>query len=143
MSAYVTDSGITLAQEAIHEKTNEIPVFQEMLTYLDVDSKVVTADAMHCQRETSRRIVQKKGDYLFGLKENQPSLLADVRLFFEDNIHRDQWESCQTAEQNAGRIEKRICVKQPIFPGWRSTNGPESKEALMEEFLWEADKKCL
>ena len=111
LSAYVTDSGITLAQEAIHEKTNEIPVFQEMLTYLDVESKVVTADAMHCQRETSRRIVQKKGDYLFGLKENQPPLLADVRLFFEDNIHRDQWESCQTAEQNAGRIEKRICRK--------------------------------
>ena len=107
----MTDSGITLAQEAIHEKTNEIPVFQEMLTYLDIESKVVTADAMHCQRETSRRIVQKKGDYLFGLKENQPSLLADVRLFFEDNIHRDQWESCQTAEQNAGRIEKRICRK--------------------------------
>ena len=74
LSAYVTDSGITLAQEAIHEKTNEIPVFQEMLTYLDVESKVVTADAMHCQQETSRRIVQKKGDYLFGLKENQPPL---------------------------------------------------------------------
>jgi len=51
---------------------------QEMLTYLDVESKVVTADAMHCQRETSRRIVQKKGDYLFGLKENQPSLLGLV-----------------------------------------------------------------
>ena len=111
LSAYVTDSGITLAQESIHEKTNEIPVFQEMLTYLDVEGKVVTADAMHCQRETSRRIVQKKGDYLFGLKENQPSLLADVRLFFEDSINRDQWESCQTAEQNAGRIEKRICRK--------------------------------
>ena len=111
LSAYVTDSGITLAQETIHEKTNEIPVFQEMLTYLDVESKVVTTDAMHCQRETSRRIVQKKEDYLFGLKENQPSLLSDVRLFFEDNIHRDQWESCQTAEQNAGRIEKRICRK--------------------------------
>ena len=99
-----------------------------MLTYLDVESKVVTADAMHCQRETSRRIVQKKGDYLFGLKENQPSLLADVRLFFEDNINRDQWESFQTAEQNAGRIEKRICRKAtdtswlevPKWPGLRS-----------------------
>ena len=82
----MTDSGITLVQEAIYEKTNEIPVFQEMLTYLDVESKVVTADAMHCQRETSRRIVQKKGDYLFGLKENQPSLLAGVRLFYETGV---------------------------------------------------------
>ena len=84
LSAYIPSSGIILAQEAIHEKTNEIPVFQEMLTYLDVEGKIVTEDAMHCQRETYRRIIQRKGDYLFGLKENQPSLLADVRLYFED-----------------------------------------------------------
>ena len=64
---------IVPAQESIHEKTNEIPVFQEMLTYLDVEGKTITADAMHCQRETSRRIIQGKGDYLFGLKENQPN----------------------------------------------------------------------
>ena len=81
LSTYVIDSGITLAQEAIHEKTNEIPVFQEMRTYWDVESKVVTAGAIHCQRETSRWIVQKKGDYLFGLKENQPSLLGTFACF--------------------------------------------------------------
>ena len=111
LSAYVTSSGITLAQESIHEKTNEIPVFQEMLTYVDVEGKTVTADAMHCQRETCRRIIQRKGDYLFGLKENQPSLLADVRLFFEDQSNKNEWESSQTVEKNAGRIEKRICRK--------------------------------
>ena len=111
LSAYVTDSGITLAQEAIDKKTNEIPVFQEMLTYLDVKGKVVTADAMHCQRETCHKIIHKKGDYLFGLKENQPSLLEDVRLFFEDDINDATCESCQTIEKNAGRVEKRICRK--------------------------------
>ena len=83
LSAYLTDKGIVLAQESIHEKTNEIPVFQEMLTYLDIEGKTVTADAMHCQRETCRKVIQRKGDYLFGLKENQPSLLEDVRLFFK------------------------------------------------------------
>ena len=65
LSAYITESGVVLAQEAIHEKTNEIPVFQEMLTYLDVKGKTVTADAMHCQRETCRKVIQGKGDYLF------------------------------------------------------------------------------
>lgn len=53
LSAYVTDSGLVLAQEVIHEKTNEIPVFQEMLTCLDIEGKTVTTDAMHCQRETA------------------------------------------------------------------------------------------
>ena len=110
LSAYITESGVVLAQEAIHEKTNEIPVFQEMLTYLDVKGKTVTADAMHCQRETCRKVIQGKGDYLFGLKENQPSLLEDVRLFFEKPAG-EALESFQTLEKNAGRIEKRSCYK--------------------------------
>ncbi len=128
LSAFVTSSGITLAQESIHEKTNEIPVFQEMLTHMDVEGKTVTADAMHCQRETCRRIIQRKGNYLFGLKENQPSLLEDVRLFFEDPSNQKEWESCQTVEKNAGRIEKRICrkikdiswLKEHKWPGLQS-----------------------
>ncbi len=110
LSAYVTSSGVVLAQEAIHEKTNEIPVFQEMLTCLDIEGKTITADAMHCQRETCRKVIQRKGDYLFGLKENQPSLLEDVRLFFE-GADKQAMDSFQTVEKNAGRIEKRICRK--------------------------------
>ncbi len=47
-SAYVTGSGVILAQEAIHEKTNRIPVFQEIVNCLDVEGKTVTADATHC-----------------------------------------------------------------------------------------------
>lgn len=63
LSAYVTSSGVVLAQEAIHKKTNEIPVFREMLNYLDIEGKIVTADAMHCQKETCRKVVEQKGDY--------------------------------------------------------------------------------
>ena len=70
LSAYLTESGVVLAQETIHEKSNEIPAFQQMLTYLDVQGKTVTADAMHCQRRTSEAIVARKGNYVFGLKEN-------------------------------------------------------------------------
>lgn len=127
LSAYVTNSGVVLAQETIHEKTNEIPVFQEMLTYLDIAGKTVTADAMHCQRETCRRVIQRKGDYLLGLKENQPSLLEDIRLFFESTDEKEM-DSFQTTEKNAGRIEKRICrkikdiswLKEHKWPGLQS-----------------------
>lgn len=120
----MTDNGIILAQESIHEKTNEIPVFQEMLTYLDVEGKTITADAMHCQRETCRRIIQRKGDYLFGLKENQRSLLEDVRLFFEDKGSTNEWEVSQTAEKNAGRIEKRIFRKIKDISWLKEHNWP-------------------
>ena len=110
LSTYVTGNRIVLAQKAIHEKTNEILVFQEMLTYLEIVGKTVTADAMHGQRETCRRVIQRKGDYLFGLKENQPSFLEDVRLFFEVSVGRIL-DSVQTVEKNAGRIEKGFAVK--------------------------------
>lgn len=78
LSAYVTDSGITLAQEAIHEKANEIPVFQEMLTYLDAEGGRITADAMHCQRETPPRIMEKKGG-LFVWLEGESAVPAGGR----------------------------------------------------------------
>lgn len=131
LSAYLTDSGITLAQEAIHKKTNEIPIFQEMLTYLDVKGKLVTADALHCQKETCRKIVQKKGDYVFGLKGNQPSLLKDVSLFFNDDINRSEWEFAQTLEKNAGRIEKRICCKATNVAWLKHHDWPGLKTVFM------------
>lgn len=109
LTAYITSSGVVLGQEALHEKTNEIPTFQQMLDVLDIKGKTITADAMHCQRETCRKIIANGGDYLFGLKENQPSLLEDAKLFLSDAINRDSIESHTTTEKNAGRIEKRIC----------------------------------
>lgn len=111
LTAYVTSSGVVLGQEAIHEKTNEIPIFQEMLSHLDIKAKTLTADAMHCQKETCRRITEKEGNYLFGLKRNQQSLYEDVALFFSDESQKDSLETHTTIEKNAGRIEKRICRK--------------------------------
>ena len=53
-----------------------------------VEGKTAMADAMHCQREACRRVIQRKGDYLFGLKENQPALLEDVRPFLITQMKR-------------------------------------------------------
>ena len=112
LTAYMTESAVVLGQEAIHEKTNEIPVFQEMLAYLDVKDKIITADAMHCQKETCERIINNGGSYVLGLKENQGSLYQDVKLFFEDTINADQIENCiAKLEKNGGRIEARSCRK--------------------------------
>lgn len=79
ITAYLTQTGITPGQEKIHEKTNEIPVFREMLSYLNVKGKIITADALHCQRETCKIIVDKKGDYVFGLKKRK---ILEGEIFF-------------------------------------------------------------
>jgi predicted transposase YbfD/YdcC len=111
LTAYLTESGVVLGQKTIHEKTNEIPTFQEMLDILNISGKTITADAMHCQKETCRKIIKEKGDYVFGLKENQRNLHDDVALFFNDKINNDQIETFRTIEKHSGRIEERICRK--------------------------------
>jgi len=58
---------------------DEITGFQPLLADLDLDGAVVTADAMHAQREHARFLVEDKGaDYLFGVKGNQPKLLKAI-----------------------------------------------------------------
>jgi predicted transposase YbfD/YdcC len=111
LTVYATESGVTLGQEAIayEDKTNEIPVFQSMLDSLDIKDKTVTADALHCQKETCQKIVSKGGNYVFGLKGNQCGLLSDVELYFTDPINTDEFSTFQTIEKNGGRIEKRVC----------------------------------
>jgi predicted transposase YbfD/YdcC len=126
LTAYATESGVTLAQESIsyEDKTNEIPVFQSMLDYLDVAGKTITADAMHCQKETCEKIVGKHGDYVFGLKGNQGRLYEDVTLYFSDSINNEDVKTFKTFEKNGGRFEKRICFASddvswiPDLPSW-------------------------
>jgi predicted transposase YbfD/YdcC len=110
LTAYCTESGVIIGQEAIvHEdKTNEIPVFQEMLTTLDVKGKTITADAMHCQTKTCEKIVKKGGNYCFGLKENQKTFYEDVKLYYESKTGLEMFTTC---EKHNGRVEKRTCHK--------------------------------
>ena len=111
LTAYLTESGVVLGQQSIQSKTNEIPVFQDMLDYLDVSDKIITADAMHCQKETCHKIVHKGGNYVFGLKENHKLLYDDIKLYLSDSFNSDILETYRTIEKNAGRIEERICRK--------------------------------
>lgn len=70
---------LTLGQEAVSEKSNEIRAFKPLLDKLpkeQVEGSLITADAMHCQQEAARYVTQELGaDYLFGLKGNQSGIL--------------------------------------------------------------------
>ena len=111
LTAYFTESGVVLGQESIHEKTNEIPIFQTMLDYLDISGKIITADAMHCQKETCKKIIENKGDYVFGLKENQKSLYEEIELFIHDKTNSKNMETFTATNNSHGRLEKRQCYK--------------------------------
>ena len=116
LNAYVTSSGVVLAQEAIHEKTNEIPVFQKMLSYLDIEGKAITADAMHCQWKTCRKVIQRKGDYLFGLKKTSCLYWKTFVCFLKVPVQRS-WTHSKPRRKTQDVSKREAAVKSWIFLG--------------------------
>ena len=113
VTAY-TDTGIAIDQKTVDSKSNEIPAVQELIDMIDVKGLVVTADAMHCQKKTAKKIVEKKGDYVLQLKENQGRMYEDVYAMFDDKYMNEadkdcEYETFSTTEKSHGRIEKRTC----------------------------------
>jgi DDE_Tnp_1-associated/Transposase DDE domain len=74
--------GLTLAQTAVDDKTNEIPVAPQVLRELVLTGRVVTMDALLTQREVARAILDGGGDYLMLAKGNQPQLEQDLATVF-------------------------------------------------------------
>ena len=79
LSAVVHQQGITIAQKEVSSKTNEIPLARPLLQPLDLKDKVVTADAMHTQKDLAVFLVeQKHAHYCFTVKGNQDNLKEEI-----------------------------------------------------------------
>lgn len=84
LAAYAHEAGIVLRQLPVDVKTNEHKAALELLDLIPVKGKIVTGDAMFCQRDLSRKIRAKQGDYLWPVKDNQPDMLAAIEDAFDD-----------------------------------------------------------
>lgn len=130
VSAYLTEAGVVLGQTKTGAKSNEITAIPELLRLLDLRGATVTIDAMGCQTEIAKVIVTGGGDYLLAVKENQPSLHADIVATFAeaDDARRrtvDEWPRpeivlVEDVDKGHGRIEKRI-VKTCRDLSWLSS----------------------
>jgi predicted transposase YbfD/YdcC len=107
VSAYITEMGLILGQIAVDGKKNEIPCAKELLDLLNVEGAIIVADALHCQRETAQKIVQRKADYLLSVKKNQRKLFKEIQEFFERPENQALIEKHSKTEKNSGRIERR------------------------------------
>jgi len=84
LSAILQQEAIVIGQVTIEEKTNEIPKIKDLLDPMNIEGTVITADALHTQKETARYIVEdKKADYLFIVKDNQAGLRQDIKDLFD------------------------------------------------------------
>src|SRR3954470_17564943 len=76
-------SGLTVAHAEVPggggDKTNEHKAALRLLAGLVLEGRLITGDAMFCQRDLSRRVLDGGGHYLRVVKDNQPALLADIQ----------------------------------------------------------------
>jgi predicted transposase YbfD/YdcC len=113
VSAWATANQMVLGQVKVDEKSNEITAIPILLDALNIAGCIVTIDAMGCQTEIAKKIVDNKGDYALALKGNQGNLHEDVELLFKD-LEKSQYKNFsfdyeKTVDKNHGRIEIREC----------------------------------
>lgn len=84
LAAYAHDAKLVLDQIPVDAKTNEHKAALELLNLIPLKNKIVIGDALFCQRELSRKISRKGGDWIWPVKANQPELHAALELAFED-----------------------------------------------------------
>lgn len=129
--AWAAEARLTLGQEAVEEKSNEITAIPRLLAVLDLTGALVTIDAMGGQREIAGMVIERGGDYVLAVKENQPTLSAEIERMgeaarateyagvdghrTEGRAHgRDEWRACWVL------TDRTALGERPKWPGLRS-----------------------
>jgi len=109
--AWSTAHQSVLGQQATDAKSNEITAIPLLLQMLELKGAIVTIDAMGCQKEIARQIVEGGGDYVLAVKQNQPTLYAAISDYFlhlhETGLAGRGVRQLKTVDQGHGRLEDR------------------------------------
>ncbi len=111
VSAFAAHQRLVLGQVRVADKSNEIVAIPKLLDLLALEGAVVTIDAIGCQREIARKILEKKADYVLALKGNQGALRDDVEVFAAEQKAKGFKDTKvtrhETVDGDHGRIETR------------------------------------
>src|SRR5947209_2365789 len=134
-------------QEEQEEKKqkSELAVAYRLIQHIDWQGKVLTGDALYCQRCLCSALRQAGGDYLFLVKGNQPQLLEDLRLLFAplapakragEGVLRLPEQQAQTPEMGNGRLDIRSIRVSSELKGYSDWPGLEQVFEIRRS--WEA-----
>jgi len=111
VSAFAARQRLVLGQVKVADKSNEIVAIPKLLEMLAIEGAIVTIDAMGCQRDIAKKILEKKADYVLALKGNQSSLRQDVEEFVAEQKTKGfvdtKISQDKTVDGDHGRIETR------------------------------------
>jgi len=113
VTAWVYENHAAFGQVKVNDKSNEITAIPQLLRLLDLNGATVTIDAMGCQKEIAKQIVEGGGNYVLALKGNQSTLEEEVSEFFDDVLVRGLDAPLEThtcLEKDHGRREQRTVI---------------------------------
>jgi Transposase len=106
ISAWSNANQLSLGQVKVDEKSNEITAIPKLLDVLVLKGCFVTIDAMGCQKEIAKKIIEKEADYILALKGNQGCLEEDAERTIRFIKPSEEWTE---EDFGHGRIEARKC----------------------------------
>jgi predicted transposase YbfD/YdcC len=130
VSVWASEYGLSLAQVATEDKSNEITAIPTVLSLVDLRGAIVTIDAMGTQRAIAAQIVDAEADFVLALKKNQEGLYNAVTEYVDQHMQTN-FESVgarrfDTTETTHGRTERRTYVQMPApksLPGLNRWKG--------------------
>jgi len=130
LALYATESSVVVGQMSVEAKANEIVAAPVLLNSLPLTGRVITGDAMFAQHSLSKQIIEAHGDYLWIVKDNQPSLRAAIaRLFTPEkssDVHsalRTDFQSASSSNKGHGRLEKRCLTSSALLNAYSDWEG--------------------
>ena len=120
VSAWASANRLVLGQLKVADKSNEITAVPPLLRALELAGGLVTVDALGCQKQIAKEIIEADADYVLALKANQETAFDEVQRFLDDAVaqaaappppgsreRRPQLEFVETVEKDHGRLEIR------------------------------------
>ena len=116
--------GIVLSQVAVADHSSEILKVDDLLDGLVLKGKVLTGDALLAQRSISESIVNRGGDYLLVVKDNQPQMLEDIQMSFLDYWWlRDTIQEGGIVDQHGNRTHEWKLTASTLLDGYSKWPG--------------------
>jgi predicted transposase YbfD/YdcC len=149
VAAYLPEQGVVLAQLQVDTKENEIVVVPTLLAQLDLHGVVVVGDAMQTQRAVSAQVVEAGGDYLWFVKDNQPTLLAQITELFQpppiapgNAAPRRDFDTARQVDKGHGRLEERVLTASAMLTSY--SDWPYLAQVFkVERTVWQAGIQTL
>ena len=130
MSVYSHNYGVSILQDYIKEKENEITMGPKLIEQLDLKNCIVTADALNTQKETVKSIIKKHGDYVLALKGNQKNFYEEIKEYFLDKEFLKRIEQENYYEETEKSHSKIINRKYYLTNDVKWINGYKNWKGL-------------